>query len=92
MAGSPEARSQALEKYKNFNKLTFVGSLGVAGVSAFVAPPLVVPALGFAAIDGAQIIAINKINKKNSVQKQELRHANDNEKIIFRSSDLKHSA
>lgn len=92
MAGNPEVRSKTLETYKNFNKLTAVGALGVAGVSAFIAPPLVVPALGLAAIDGVQIAAINKINKKGTPQKQELRYANDNAKIIFDRNKLKKSA
>ncbi len=63
MAG-PEVRSGALEKYQNFNKLTLTGELGLAAVAAFVAPPLVVPLLGLAAIDTGQILFIDKINKK----------------------------
>lgn len=92
MAGNPEVKSQALDKYKNFNKLTAVGALSVAGISVFVAPPLVVPALGLAAIDGVQIAAINRINKKGAPQRQELRHANDNERIIFDRSKLEKAA
>lgn len=61
---SPEIRSQVLEGYKNLNKLTLVGALGFAAVASFVAPSLVVPALGIAAFDATQIIVINKINKK----------------------------
>lgn len=63
MAG-PEVRSGALEGYKNFNKLTLTGSLGFAAIAAFVAPALVGPALGLAALDIGQILVINNINKK----------------------------
>lgn len=60
MAGNPEVRSQSLELYKNVNKVTLVGALGVA---IFV-PALIVPALALATIDLGQIIAINRINRK----------------------------
>lgn len=60
MAGNPEARSRALETYKKFNKFTLAGSLGVA----ILVPALAVPAIALAAVDGIQILAIDKINKK----------------------------
>lgn len=62
MAG-PEVRSQALEGYKNFNKLTLTGALGIAAFTPALAP-LIGPALGLAAIDVGQIVFINSINKK----------------------------
>ena len=68
MAGNPEVRSQGLEFYKNFNKLTLVGSLGFAFVAAFVAPELVAPALLLAAIDVGQIVLIDNLNKKPQPQ------------------------
>lgn len=64
MKENRETRSRPLEWYKNVNKVTLVGFLGFAGVAAFVAPPLVVPALTLAAIDAGQIVVINRINKK----------------------------
>ena len=62
MAGNPEVRRRSLETYKNFNKFTHAGALGVA----ILVPALAVPALTLAAVDGAQIIAINEFNKKKS--------------------------
>ncbi len=65
MAG-PEVRSQALEGYKNFNKLTLTGALGIATIAAFTPAltPLIGPALGLAVVDASQIVFINSINKK----------------------------
>lgn len=60
MKENTEVRSRGLEAYKNLNKLTLVGALGVA---VFV-PALAVPALGMAAVDVGQIYFIDKINKK----------------------------
>jgi hypothetical protein len=59
-----ETRSKALEWYENLNKLTLVGALGFAVVASFVAPALVVPALALAAVDVAQIVVINQINRR----------------------------
>jgi hypothetical protein len=64
MKENGEVRSKGLEFYKKFNKLTLVGTLGFAAVSAAVAPGLVVPALGLAAVDVGQIAVIDRINKK----------------------------
>lgn len=60
MKENQEVRSKGLEAYKNLNKLTLAGSLGVA----VLVPVLAVPALTLAAVDVGQIYAINKINKK----------------------------
>ena len=49
-----------VEGYKKLNKITLVGALGVAAISAIIAPALIAPALTWAAIDGGQIILINK--------------------------------
>ncbi|MBI4098188.1 MAG: hypothetical protein HY426_04080 [Candidatus Levybacteria bacterium] len=61
-----ETRIKPLEWYKNLNKVTLVGALGVAGVSAVVPAlhPLVVPSLLWAGSDAFQIVVIDKINKK----------------------------
>ena len=64
MKESAQPRHKSLEVYKNVNKLTLAGSLGVA----VLVPPLAAPALALAAVDGAQIYAINRINKKKEVQ------------------------
>lgn len=65
MAGSPESGSDPLEIYKKFNEITLVGSLAFAGVAAFVAPELVVPALFLAGVDVIQIAAINAWQEGN---------------------------
>lgn len=70
-------KSKVLEGLKNINKLTMVGFLGFAGVAAFVAPELVVPALSLAAVDGGQVLLINKLNSKKNKPK---------EKVIFQAS------
>lgn len=62
--GSPEG-SRVIEGYKNWNKLTLKLSLGFALFGAFFAPALIAPALTMAAIDGGQIILINKYQNKN---------------------------
>lgn len=72
MKEQEQKRSKILELYKNVNKLTMVGFLGLAAVSAVVAPALVVPALGLAAIDGGQMIVIDRINKKKPSQKEQI--------------------
>jgi len=77
MKESEQKRNRLLEWYKNVNKLTFAGFLGFAGVAAFVAPPLVVPALSLAAIDGGQIFIIDRINKKKQ---------NPKEQVVFQAS------
>lgn len=64
MKEGTQPRHKSLEVYKNVNKLTLAGSLGVA----VLVPPLAVPALALAAVDGAQIYAINRINKKKEAQ------------------------
>lgn len=56
---SPE-RGGIIEGYKKLNKITLTGALGVAFAGAFFAPAIVWPALTLAAIDGAQIVGINK--------------------------------
>lgn len=66
--GSQETRSGSLEKYKDFNKLTLTGALGLAVIAA-VTPglqSLVTPALTFAAFDIGQIVFIDKVNKKKA--------------------------
>ena len=65
-------KSKVLELYKNINKLTMIGFLGFAAVSAIVAPALVVSALSLAAVDAGQMIVIDKINKKKSGQKEQV--------------------
>lgn len=55
-----DVRFKSLETYKKFNKFTLAGSLLVA---LFV-PTLTAVALGMAAVDGVQIVAIDKFNKK----------------------------
>lgn len=60
-----EKRFKILEKYKSLNKLTLVGALGIA----YFVPALVVPALVTAGIDLAQIITIDKFNKKKPSEK-----------------------
>ena len=64
MKENVQPRSKGLEMYKKWNKLTLAGSLGVA----VLVPPLAAPALAMAAVDGAQIYAINRVNKKKEVQ------------------------
>lgn len=57
-----------LEKYKGLNKLTRNGALAVAAGSVFVGGPaafLVAPALLWAAGDQAQIMLIDKFQKRN---------------------------
>ena len=57
-----EPRFKILEKYKNFNKLTLAGALVVG---TFI-PTLFVPALMAAGVDLAQILTIDKFNKKKN--------------------------
>lgn len=77
MAGKEkEVKSRGLEWYKNFNKLTLVGSLGFAVVAAHIAPVLVIPALGLAAYDFGQIVVLDKINKKKDKE----------QKVIYQAS------
>lgn len=52
-----------IEGYKKINKITMTGALGVAVVGALFAPALIAPALAIAAVDGAQIIGIDKYQK-----------------------------
>ena len=68
---NPERRSRLLDWYGNVNRVTFVGAVGVAGAAAVVPPlsPLLVPAVGWAAVDGFQIVFIDKINKKGKQNK-----------------------
>ncbi len=66
MREKQEVRSTKLELYKNFNKLTLAGSIGVA---VFV-PVLAGPALVAAGIDVGQVYAINKVNRKNEKAQQ----------------------
>jgi hypothetical protein len=65
-------KSKLLEGLKNVNKLTMVGFLGFAGVAAFVAPELVIPALGLAAVDFGQMKIIDRLNKKKVNQKEQV--------------------
>ncbi|MBI3984467.1 MAG: hypothetical protein HY344_00795 [Candidatus Levybacteria bacterium] len=71
MIEQEKPRSRLLEIYGKFNRLTLAGFLGFAGVAAFVAPHLVIPALSLAVIDAGQVMVIDRINKKkNSSRKQ----------------------
>lgn len=54
-----------MEWMKPINKLTMAGWLGAAGVSAVVAPPLVLPFLGLAAVDYGQNKIIDHVNTKH---------------------------
>jgi len=54
--------NKGLETWNTFNKVTLTAELAVA---LFV-PALAVPALALAAVDGAQIVIINKIKEKNT--------------------------
>jgi hypothetical protein len=77
MQEQEQKRSKLLELYKNVNKLTMIGFLGFAAVAAFVAPALVIPALGLAAVDFGQMKVIDRINKKKQ---------NPKEQVVFQAS------
>jgi hypothetical protein len=70
MKEQEQKKSKFLEAIKNVNKLTMVGFLGFAGVAAFVAPELVIPALGLAAVDFGQMKIIDRLNKKSNSKEQ----------------------
>ena len=67
---NPERRSRLLDWYGNVNRVTFGGAVVVAGAAVVVPPlsPLFVPAVGWALVDGVQIVFIDKINKKKKPQ------------------------
>lgn len=46
--------------------------MGFAGVAAFVAPHLVIPALSLAVVDAGQVLIIDRINKKRSNPDQQV--------------------
>lgn len=72
MKEQEQKKSKLLEGVKNINKLTMVGFLGFAGVAAVVAPELVIPALGVAAVDFGQMKIIDRINKKKQPPKEQV--------------------
>src|SRR3954470_13552569 len=63
---SPGAVNKGLETWNKFNKVTLTAELAVA---LFV-PALAAPALALAAVDGAQIVIINKVKEKNMKNKE----------------------
>lgn len=66
MAANQESRSKSLEFVKKVSIFALGAELAFAGVAAFVAPELVVPALLLAAGNVVEIVLIDKFNKKKS--------------------------
>ena len=61
MVGKEGMIGGGLEKFKNFSETSRNVAVGVAVVGAFVAPPLVIPALLWAGTDQLQIMGTEYI-------------------------------